>query len=82
MPTWKFRLVTDEEGGPAVAYSFPDGHTATPAEIAELMRNTVARIISGPAAAEAAEGARMHRERADAVERGDLALVREPYSEA
>jgi hypothetical protein len=40
----------------------------------------LARFISGEGAAEGVEAARMHRERADAVERGDLPLQREPYS--
>jgi hypothetical protein len=86
MPTepsgWKFRLITDDQNRPvAVAYSFSDNRVATPAEIAHLMRQQVARFISGEGAAEGVEAAaRMHRERADAVERGDLPLQREPYS--
>jgi hypothetical protein len=85
MPTepsgWKFRLITDDQNRPvAVAYSFSDNRVATLAEIAHLMRQQVARFISGEGAAEGVEAARRHRERADAVERGDLPLQREPYS--
>jgi hypothetical protein len=87
MPTepsgWKFRLITDEQNRPvAVAYSFPDNRVATPAEIAGLMRQTVARFVSSADAADGVEAARAHRERADAVERGDLPLLQEPYSQS
>ena len=79
---WKFRLITDEQMRPVeVAYSFSDDRVATPAEIADLMRTMAARAVSGPSAAESVDTVRLHRERADAVERGDLPLRREPHSD-
>jgi hypothetical protein len=64
-----------------VVYSFSDDRVATRAEIADLMRTMAARTVSGPSAAESVDAVRLGRERADAVERGDLPLRREPYSD-
>lgn len=80
---FKWRLILDERGRPVeVIYSFSDDRVAPPAEIADLMRTMAARAVSGPSAAKSVDAVRLHRERADAVERGDLPLRREPYSDA
>ena len=80
---FKWRLILDEHMQPVeVVYSFSDDRVATPAEIADEMRTMAARSVSGPWAADSVDAVRLHRERADAVERGDLPLRREPYSYA
>jgi hypothetical protein len=79
---FKWRLIADEQMRPVeVVYSFSDDRVATPAEIADLMRTMAARAVSGPFAAESVDAVRLHRERADAVEHGDLPLRREPYGD-